>query len=93
MNNNWVIYLFLGMLFVLNLFLRVRLMKLQKPIQENKILLGWKQVASKAKAQELIDAKYPEHEALIHNYTGIMRQGIYLLITLFFGLALWAFLQ
>ncbi len=93
MNNNWVIYLFLGMLFVVNLFLRVRLMKLHKPIRQNQILINWKQVISKSKAQDLIDNNYPEHEELIHNYTGLMRQGIYVLITLFIGLAIWAFVQ
>lgn len=74
------ILVFLGVLFVINVFFRVRIMKLMKEIKKHQIRLEISDLLNQNKFNHLIQTTYPQHADLIKKYRSSMALGLILVV-------------
>jgi hypothetical protein len=70
-----IIAVFAAMLF-LNLFFRVKVMKLYRYLVQNRVDLSTKHFFDDEKLQQEIVEKYPQHEQQIKQFVGLIRRSI-----------------
>lgn len=75
-----IILLFLGGLFVINIFFRIRLMKLLNEIKKHQIRIEVKDMISNNQFMNLIENTYPEHADLLIQYRKAMTTGLLLIV-------------
>ena len=70
-----IIAVFAAMLF-LNLFFRVKVMKLYRYLVQNRVDFSTKHFFDDEKLQREIVEKYPQHESQIKQFVGLIRRSI-----------------
>ncbi len=75
-----IMLIFLGGLFVINVFFRIRLMKLFKEIKKHQLRIELRQLLNKNKFSDLVEVTYPDHAELLNNYRQSMITGLALII-------------
>ena len=75
------IYLLLGALFVINIFVRKKVFAYNKKIQENNLIVKISDLVKGSNFQALISEQYPEHAELLIAYRKVMRNGLLLMLT------------
>ena len=85
----FTILLFLGALFVINVFFRVRLMKLLNQIKKHQLQIEIKDLVNSDRFVNLIQNKYPEHAELLTKYRESMMVGLGLVILVVLGLTIY----
>lgn len=79
------ILIFLGCLFGVNIFFRVKLMKLFRQIKTHQLQIELSDLLSTEKFRLLIDQKYPEHAELLNKYRNSMGMGLILIVLVLAG--------
>ena len=87
------ILIFLGVLFVINLFFRARIMMLMRQIKAHNIRLGIGDLISNEKFDDLVHRRYPEHAELITRYRKTMMMGIGLIILVVVAMLLYVLMN
>ena len=87
------ILLLLGALFVINLFFRVRMMKLFKQVKEHQLRIEFGDLLYGNKFNTLINNTYPEHADLLNKYRQSMMTGLGLIILVVAGLLIFLILK
>ena len=80
------ILVFLGILFAINVFFRVRLMKLLNEIKKYQLRIEIKDLVSNDRFDTLINQTYPDHAELLSKYRQSMILGLALVILVVLGL-------
>lgn len=85
------ILLCLGLLFVINLFFRVRLMKIIKEIKREEIYFDTGEILSTRRFQALITNRYPQYADLLKRYRQSMLFGLVLIVIVVITMAAYLF--
>lgn len=88
-----IVLLFLGALFVINIFFRVRLMKIFKQIKTHQLQISMSDLLVNNKFNHLVNSRYPEHADLLNNYRRSMFTGLMLMIIVVVALTLFIILR
>ena len=88
-----IVLLFLGALFVINVFFRVKLMKLMNEIKKHQLRIEIKDLTNKVRFSNLIENTYPEHQELLIKYRQSMMTGLILIIIVVLGLFIYLMLR
>lgn len=83
-------------LLILNLYFRIKVLKVYKYLVQNKVQFGWNHFLNNQKMEEEILLRYPEHQMQIKRFVQLIRQSvllasILLTIILVFGYILMKF--
>lgn len=85
--------LILGVLFVINIFFRVRVMKLMKQIKEHELLIQPQDFLSNARFYNLTNNVYPDHAELLVKYRNAMMAGLGLIVAVVVAFVLYFLIQ
>lgn len=81
--------LILGILFVINVFFRIRVMKLMNQIKQHQLRIEMKDLLSSARFDHLTSEVYPEHADLLKNYRNSMLAGLGLIVAVVFAFVIY----